>query len=103
MGDLAYPLTNCRCLTEQRISRNWIVHRSGLEVVFGSGKINSEQLVFHVTQIARGDFLVSRWSYEFHEKQTGNWKNEQEYIDMIMKWLVGSTIFSVFHDPSSLL
>ncbi|MCF8564696.1 hypothetical protein LLE49_08040 [Alicyclobacillus tolerans] len=86
-GRIGISADELSILNQARISRNWIVHRSGLEAVFANGEIDNEQLVFHIRKIARGDFLVSSWSYEFHEKDTCNWKVEQEYIEMIVRWV----------------
>lgn len=75
-------------LNGARESRNWVAHQSGLGVVFAShGVVDIDELVRNVTNVVRGDFLVSRWSYEFHEKESGNWKSEQDYLDMILNWL----------------
>jgi hypothetical protein len=76
-------------LNHARDARNWIVHQSGLGVLFRNEELSAEQLILNITKVARGDFLVSRWSYEFYEKEAFNWIREQDYIDMIVKWVIG--------------
>lgn len=75
-----------RTLDRAKDARNWIVHESGLQAIYGSGEPGEQAFTCAVLQVARGDFLVSRWSYEFHEKESGT-KDEQEYVNTIRQWL----------------
>jgi hypothetical protein len=75
-------------LQHARISRNWLIHQSGLNTLFRNVELNTEQLIFHVTNVIKGDFLVSKWSYEFYEKESNPWITENEYVDMVLKWIL---------------
>lgn len=74
-------------LDEARKSRNWIVHESGL-TLFTDNVLELEKLISNVEKVARGDFLVSNWSYEFHEKDIHRNINESLYTNCIVDWVI---------------
>lgn len=75
-------------LNEARKSRNWIVHESGLKTLFTNKDLEVEELSMHVKKVARGEFLVSNWSYQFHEQETLRFINESLYTNCIVDWVV---------------
>ena len=44
-------------------------------------------LLARIINIAKGDYLVSKWSYEFHEKKPGGFYDKNKYIDRILTWI----------------
>ena len=41
----------------------------------------------HVRTLAIGDFVVSRWSYEFHEKESAYFMSQDEYVGTMDRWV----------------
>jgi hypothetical protein len=72
-----------------RKSRNWIAHQIGENIIFNSkfSKEDIEKCESHVIHLGKADFMVSKWSYEFHEKEPNNYIGEENYIKMICKWV----------------
>ena len=81
-------------LKDAKDSRNFIVHNSAQDLIswsFSSSATNKLDLqVFtnHIINVAEGDFLVSKWSYEFHEKEPGAFYNKDRYIKKMVKWIL---------------
>jgi hypothetical protein len=76
-------------------SRNFICHECLLPLIhapFGSQYRSSWDIdahQAHVHSLAEGDYLVSRWSYEFHERESGAFKDKDAYVASIVSWVVG--------------
>jgi hypothetical protein len=87
--------SDLQILQNAKKSRNFIVHDSTdilISESFSSSLIIESRLdikIFkdHVKKIAEGDFLVSKWSYEFHEKESGAFYKKGIYIEKVMKWI----------------
>jgi hypothetical protein len=87
--------SDLQILQNARKSRNFIVHDSTdilISESFNPSLIIESRLdikIFknHIKKIAEGDFLVSKWSYEFHEKESGAFYKKGIYIEKIMKWI----------------
>ncbi|WP_070121701.1 hypothetical protein [Bacillus marinisedimentorum] len=76
-------------LNNGRTSRNWIVHQSGKNLIFKSELLKEDYINFrkHVINLGRADFMVSKWSYEFHEKEPYNYIGEDNYTRMLLEWV----------------
>lgn len=83
-------------LKEAKDSRNFICHECALDLIYASYgsaynfKLNSDLLRQHVIKLAMGDYIVSRWSYEFHEKNSGAFKDREQYLSTIKSWVLGA-------------
>ena len=82
-----------QCLDLAKQSRNWLVHESCTELITshfsGRNKTLTLPVEFreHVKTVVRGDFLVSKWSYQFHEKETAPWFRQDTYVERVVKWV----------------
>jgi len=80
-------------LDEARKARNWIAHDSCYELIKKNISLNKadykvdKKLKENVIRLAKADFLVSKWSYEFHEKNSLYDVTEVSYIESILKWI----------------
>lgn len=87
--------SDLQILQNAKKSRNFIVHDSTgilISESFSPSLIIESRLdikIFenHVKKIAEGDFLVSKWSYEFHEKESGAFYKKGIYIEKVIKWI----------------
>ncbi|MBT2757862.1 hypothetical protein J7E71_18410 [Mesobacillus foraminis] len=81
-----------KILNDARKSRNWIVHESGISSLYNyrtnNETLTKEQLQIHVKNVARGEFLVSKWSYEFYERKSHNLVKEEIYVNLILDWVI---------------
>jgi len=74
-------------------SRNFVCHELLLDQIhsgFGSQyrrRWDEESHRSHVRTLALGDYLSSRWSYEFHEKKSGAFIGRDDYVDRIVSWV----------------
>ena len=83
-------------LKEAKDARNYFCHESLLPLIYApydnvytfnpSWPIIRE----YAKKLAAGDYLVSRWSYEFHENESGAFKIGKEYISTIEEWIFPS-------------
>jgi len=79
-----------------RESRNWIIHSSAdlvFNKVYSSRDlwINAELhnlISGHLKNIIRADFVVSTWSFEFHEKELSSFNDIDKYTEMISNWVL---------------
>ena len=84
---------NKKILTDAKNSRNFICHEIMNDFIFLHNGRNevvnqfNDRLFFHIQNLARGDYLVSRWSYEFYEKESGYFFDEKKYIKEIETWI----------------
>lgn len=89
----AIPADDIGALKAVAGSRNYICHELLLDQIHtGVGtqyqKRWDEQLHrMHVRTLAHGDYLVSRWSCEFHEKDSGRFVNRHCYVDRVVDWV----------------
>lgn len=77
-------------------SRNFICHECVLDLVYApfgpmyrfawDVDLHRE----HVLALAKGDYLVSRWSYEFHEKESGAFVCQESYVADLERWVFGN-------------
>lgn len=74
-------------LESARKAMNWIAHESGHGLLFHHNKFYLDEFLDNVKAVARGDLLVSRWSYEFHEKEPAGWCPEELYVETISTWI----------------
>ena len=74
-------------------SRNYICHESELDLIGArfaprgyryEWQPNTDILVSHFRNIATGDYVVSRWFYEFSEKESGAFKVKDEYVESLI-------------------
>jgi len=84
---------NIAALRDAKDSRNFICHECLLDLVyapFGRQYQFDWDISLHRTNIARlakGDYLVSRWAYEFHEKDSGAFMDQDSYVASIERWV----------------
>lgn len=79
-------------IREAKESRNFVCHECLLSLIYApypcaKPKIDLSLFRRHVGKIAIGDYLVSKWSYEFHEKDSGAFKNRERYVNAIEEWI----------------
>lgn len=81
-------------LKSAKDSRNYICHESETDLIFApigpSYKWNYDQtkLKQHIGNIVEGDFIVSTCSYEFHEKESGSFKDRNLYVKTLTDWVL---------------
>ncbi|MEW6359468.1 MAG: hypothetical protein AB1696_24235 [Planctomycetota bacterium] len=74
-------------------SRNFICHECMLNLVYaplGDGYSfdwDTDSHRKHIRHLAEGDYVVSRWTYEFHEKESGAFKNRDCYVTAVESWV----------------
>lgn len=84
---------NLEILKDAKGSRNFICHellKDFVSASFAQSKkyeLDKRKLLNHIINIAKGDYLVSKWSYEFHEKKPGGFYDKNKYIDRISTWI----------------
>lgn len=83
-----------------KASRNWIVHRSGYGLLLQSNKFDVGEFLDNVKAVAMGDLLVSRWSYEFHEKEPAGWCPKELYVETISRWIYDDLLRGMPHGSS---
>jgi len=77
-------------------SRNYICHECVLDLVYAPYgpkyrfTWDVELHRKHILSLAKGDYLVSRWSYEFHEKESGAFKSQDSYVSDIEGFIFGN-------------
>lgn len=81
-----------------RDSRNYICHESQLDLI-GAPYVPNEYrndwepktdiLISHFNNVAIGDYVVSRWFYEFSEQENGSFKDRDEYVKSLINWFLG--------------
>ncbi|MEX2416309.1 MAG: hypothetical protein WD424_09210 [Paenibacillaceae bacterium] len=83
-------------LQRGRESRNWIVHRSADDLLMQAlthkkpiqfKKNYYEKFKAHVEHISKADYLVSKWSYSFYEKEDSSYIGEDNYVRNFMNWI----------------
>jgi hypothetical protein len=93
MPDIASP-EDFQILKEAKDSRNYFCHESSLGLIYAPYgniyELNPDLTLIneHVGKLAMGDYLVSKWAYEFHEKESGAFKNRDQYISSIKGWIL---------------
>ena len=81
-------------LISAKNSRNYICHESEIDLIFApfgsSYKWNHDdtKLKQHIENIVEGDFIVSTCSYEFHEKESGSFKDRNLYVKTLTEWVL---------------
>ena len=81
-------------LKSAKDSRNYICHESEIDLIFApvgpSYKWNHDEtkLKQHIGNIVEGDFIVSTCSYEFHEKESGLFKDRNLYVKTLTNWVL---------------
>lgn len=81
-------------LHSARESRNFICHDllkdfiSASYVQQSKYTFDKKALTKHLQNIAIGDYIVSRWSYEFHEKESGYFKDKENYVQTLVSWAI---------------
>lgn len=66
----------------QQLAHSWDANSGGLDW-------DTEHNRHHVRALAHGDYIISRWSYEFHEKQSGAFKQRDAYVSQVVAWVFG--------------
>jgi len=80
-------------LDDARKSRNYICHESELSLIHATHgpmyrwNLKRDELRKNIVNIAKGDYLVSKWSYEFHEKLPSSFKDKTPYVDSLLNWV----------------
>jgi len=80
-------------LKKAKYARNYICHESTVDFLYSSiyskkdYKWNMNLLEKYIKDIAEGDYYVSRWTYEFQEKESGSFYNKKAYINNIIEWI----------------
>lgn len=80
-------------LREAKDSRNHICHEALMPLVnsnfFLSTELAAEDVIedIHIKNLARGDYLVSKWSFEFQEQKSGSFFDEEKYVSEIQSWV----------------
>jgi hypothetical protein len=80
-------------INDAKNSRNWIAHDLCEKNIINN--LTTQSAIYelpvdfhdHVLNIIEGDYLVSKWSYEFHEKESGAFFDKSTYIADIFKWI----------------
>jgi hypothetical protein len=83
-------------LREAKESRNFICHECLIDLIYApypyaNPQMNINLFKQHIVKVARGDYIVSRWSYEFHEKDSGALKNKEGYVSALEEWVFPKT------------
>lgn len=82
-----------KILKEAKLSRNWIAHElctDNISDYFIKTDLKLKipvELKHNVINLIKGDYLVSKWSYEFHEKEALYFYDEDFHVDKILNWL----------------
>jgi hypothetical protein len=90
-----FSIADIACLKAATASRNFICHECLLPLVHapvGPHYQDSWEIEVHrarILSLAEGDYLVSRWSYEFHEKEWGGFKDRSTYVNGVLSWTFG--------------
>lgn len=85
-------------LKKAKDARNYICHESTVDFFYSSinskkdYKWNMNLLEKYIKDLAEGDYYVSRWTYEFQEKESGSFFNKQDYINNILNWIFNNKI-----------
>jgi hypothetical protein len=81
-------------LKKGKDSRNFICHEFLKDLIlasFSSKKGYNPDLKIlktHIRNIATADYLVSKWSYEFHEKESGDFFDQEKYVKGLIDWVI---------------
>lgn len=81
-------------LTAAKDSRNFICHEGAMPLyntAQGNRKDVSDPVVElkeHVQNVAKGDYIVSQWSYSFHHHELLHFGGEQKYTESITNWVL---------------
>ena len=83
---------NLAILDKGTKSRNWLVHQCCKKLIAENvtrtkPKIDISDFPFHIQNLLAADFLVSKWSFEFHEKERA-YISKEKYIDSILEWAI---------------
>ncbi|GEM_PF-1740367 len=87
------PAADIDTLKAAASSRNYICHDLLLDHIhtgFGRHYVRHWDERLHrerVVALAQGDYLVSRWSYEFHEKESGALIGREGYVERVVQWV----------------
>lgn len=79
-------------LDKARNSRNYICHDLFKDAInkhiIGDDSLQIDSKLFkkHIESVAAGDYLISKWDYEFEEEAAAPYR-EDEYINDILKWI----------------
>jgi len=84
--------TDIEILKNAKDSRNWIAHSMCDECItdnLNSNISNSTmptEIEKHFVNIIEGEYLVSKWSHDFHDKETAIGFTKDEYIQRMKDW-----------------
>lgn len=82
-----------KILKDAKNSRNWIAHNSFNECILNNFHESKNETSIdkefnrNIVNIISADYLVSKWSYEFYEKESGSFFSEEGYRKNILDWL----------------
>jgi hypothetical protein len=91
--DVGIETDHMSALRKGKDSRNFICHEflKGLIAASFSYKMGYKPdlklLKTHIRNIATADFIVSKWSYEFHEKRSGDFFDQEGYVNGLIDWV----------------
>lgn len=49
--------------------------------------LNREVVIGHLRNLISADYIVSKWSYEFQEKQSGRFYDKEGYAERLIDWV----------------
>ena len=100
-NQLRNPSTGTKFLTEDNHQildkgikgRNWIAHEGCGDIIqshFANkpAEIDTGILTQHLEGILTADWLMSKWSYEFHEREPAPYIDKQGYISGVCRWVL---------------
>lgn len=79
-------------LRKGKNARNYIIHESAINFIHSLHNNNKfrwdiRKLKREISTIAKADYYVSRWTYEYLEKQSGSFYTQEEYERKINIWV----------------
>jgi len=80
-------------LKEAIRARNYFAHDCSLDLIYApyrnAYKFNPDLPLIkeYLRKLAVGDYLVSRWTEEFHERESGVYVDKNQYLSNIEKWI----------------
>ena len=92
--NIGIPLDHISILKKGKDSRNFICHEFLKGLIASSFsekegyKYDLKLLKTHLNNIATADFIVSKWSYEFHENKSGDFIDQDKYIKGLIDWVL---------------
>lgn len=90
------PDKEIEILKRAKDARNFICHESAINFIYSSiyndkpFQWDLDKLKEAITTLAEGDYYISRWSYEFHEEESGCFMDKDIYTQKIFNWIFDS-------------